>query len=555
MYKTIRMLPAALLLLLGTACTNDPADNPAATGTPLVLEHVYIGTPTKATPYETTAFEEGDQLTANLTLDGVESTGTYIYNGTTWTASTPAYWHSSKEAHTLTLQTPEPSPAMPDAFTADNWHQYDILTYTNTQVTPGTTSFQLTHARAQLIVTLTPGTGLEGTDLSTATVKAGDSQLWHRTDQNAYYALIDPATSPALTITCNGENYSYTSHISLYANQCTLLALTLHKTGVSGISITSQPWEGVTATATEENGWTAIHCDGINPITIPDDATKLLITGTLTSSDISNIYSDVNDITDLYITASAENNEIWNDFNMSLAENLQSVYIAQATSIGEDAFANRAKLTSINLPAATNIGSNAFFGCTKLTGISLPKAATIGENAFDACFKLTSISLPEATDIGNGAFYSCDNLASISLPAATTIGSEAFLGCVNLANISLLKAATIGSDAFYFCRELTSINLPEATTIGDYAFFGCTKLTSISLPAATPIGSSAFYDCTSLTTLYLLDLTAEEFEADPEKYTSLGGVNWQHIYYGYKGTGDYLDKSNYTKVWERDTNP
>ena len=41
MYKTIRMLPAALLLLLGTACTHDPADSPAATGLPLVLEHVY----------------------------------------------------------------------------------------------------------------------------------------------------------------------------------------------------------------------------------------------------------------------------------------------------------------------------------------------------------------------------------------------------------------------------------------------------------------------------------------------------------------------------------
>ena len=529
MYKTIRMLPALLLLALGTACTNHLADAPA-TGNPLVLEDVYIGTQTKAEPIETTAFEEGDQLTATLILDGTTSTGTYSYMEGKWTASTPAYWHSSTKAHALNLRTPEPDTPMPDAFTAVNWHQYDILAYTNTQVTPGTTSFQLTHARAQLIVTLTPGKGLEDADLSTATVKAGDSQLWHRTDQSAYYALIDPATSPALTITCNGENYSYTSHISLYANQCTLLALTLHKTGVSGISLTSQPWEGVTATATEENGWTAIHCDGINPITIPDDATKLLITGTLTSSDISNIYSDVNDITDLYITASAENNEIWNDFNMDLAENLQSVYIAQATSIGEDAFTSRAKLTNVSLPEVTDIGNRAFYSCDKLTSISLPKAATIGENAFDACFKLTSISLPEATDIGNGAFYSCNKLTSISLPAATTIGSEAFLGCDNLANISLPKAATIGEYAFYLCRELTSINLPAATNIGSNAFFGCT----------------------SLTILYLLDLTAEEFKADPEKYTSFGGHDWQHIYYGYKGTGDYLDPASYTAVWNRE---
>ena len=97
MYKTIRMLPAALLLLLGTACTNDPADNPTATGTPLVLEHVYIGTPTKVDPYEPD-FTDGSTLTATLALgDDVTTEGTYTYNGTTWTATTPAYWqHSTK---------------------------------------------------------------------------------------------------------------------------------------------------------------------------------------------------------------------------------------------------------------------------------------------------------------------------------------------------------------------------------------------------------------------------------------------------------------------------
>ena len=113
MYKTIRILPALLLLALGTACTNDLATAPA-TGNPLVLEDVYIGTQTKAEPYETTDFEEGDQLTATLTLGDVTSTGTYIYKGTTWTATTPAYWQHSTKEHTITLQTPEPTPAMPE---------------------------------------------------------------------------------------------------------------------------------------------------------------------------------------------------------------------------------------------------------------------------------------------------------------------------------------------------------------------------------------------------------------------------------------------------------
>ena len=179
MYKTIRMLPAALLLLLGTACTHDLADSPAATGLPLVLEHIYIGTPTKAEPYEP-GFTDGSMLEATLTLDGVTTTeGTYTYKDGKWGTTTPAYWQNPKEAHTLILQTPEPSPAMPDIFTADNWHVYDILSYTNDQVTPGTTSFQLTHTRAQFCIALMKGDGLTDDELAAAKVTANKIKMLH----------------------------------------------------------------------------------------------------------------------------------------------------------------------------------------------------------------------------------------------------------------------------------------------------------------------------------------------------------------------------------------
>ena len=466
MYKTIRMLPALLLLALGTACTNDLATAPA-TGNPLVLEDVYIGTQTKAEPYEP-GFADGSTLEATLTLGDVTSTGTYEFNGTTWESTTPAYWHSGKEAHALTLRTPEPDPAMPDAFTADNWHQYNILTYTNTQVTPGTTSFQLTHTRAQLIVTLTPGKGLEDADLSTATVEVVDG-CGMMAYNNAYYALIDPtATSPELAISYDGETYPYKEDIPLTANQCTHLTLALHKTGVSGISTTSQDWQSVTTPSQLEEGWTVIHCNG-GDLTIPADATnlKLLITGTLTSSDMDIINDAKNRITDLYITATAEDNKAWDDFDMGRAVNLQSAYIAQATSIGS--------------------------------------------YTFEYVDALTSISLPKATTIGGDAFYCCTSLTNISLPEATTIESGSFEGCT----------------------ALTTVSLPNAETIEDYAFEDCTELTTISLSknAKDNIGEDAFYNCYLLTTLHLLDLTAEEFKADPEKYTSFGGHDWQHIYY------------------------
>lgn len=448
MYKTIRMLPAALLLLLGTACTNDPADTPAATGTPLVLEHVYIGTPTKAEPYEP-GFTDGSTLVATLALGDVTTEGTYTYNGTTWEATTPAYWQNPTAKHTLILQTPEPSPAMPDIFTADNWHVYDILSYTNDQVIPGTTSFTLTHTRAQLIVTLKAGKGLEDTDLSNATVEAGDSRLWHRTDQGAYYALLDPDAKPTLTITCNGETYTYDYDISLYANQCTLLALTLHKTGVSGISITSQPWEGVTATTTIDNTFTQIDCNGTD-ITIPADAAKLLITGTLTSKDIEAINKAKKQITHLYITATVENDKIWETLKMNNVTNLQSVYLTQATSIGQQAFNYCSALKTVRLPQVIRLENYAFSVCNSLTSISLPEATTIGEDAFNSCINLTTVSLPAATTIGNYAFYGCFNLTSISLSKDTKIGTYAFEGCHSLTTLHLtdLEAADFNEDTY-----------------------------------------------------------------------------------------------------------
>ena len=112
MYKTIRMLPAALLLLLGTACTHDLADSPAATGTPLVLEKVYIGAQTRVTP---TPYDnpEGCTLTATLTWGNVTSTGTYTYRSGQWTSNAPAYWQDPEDMHTLALRTPEPENDMP----------------------------------------------------------------------------------------------------------------------------------------------------------------------------------------------------------------------------------------------------------------------------------------------------------------------------------------------------------------------------------------------------------------------------------------------------------
>ena len=504
MYKTIRMLPA-LLLLLGTACTNDPADNPTATGFPLVLENVYIGAQTRVTPtpYHN---QEGSQLTATLTLGDVTSTGTYEFNGTTWETTTPAYWQNTTEEHTVTLRTPKPKDDMPAAFTQDNWHEYDLLEYS--KATKATTSFTLTHTRAQLCVALEKGKGLTDDELAAATVTANNIGMLH--DNGAHYALFDPGTKiTSVEITIGNETYSYTPKetIPLTAGTCTILTLKVNKAGVSGNTISGEGWKDVTATSEVviedlPEGIIPIHSNG-RDLDIPDDATALLITGTLNSPDITTINSAKDRITHLYVFATSY---VWDELQMNRTSSLESVYLAHATNI---------------------------------------KTA-----AFERCTSLTSINLPNATVINNFAFLSCSNLTNINLPKATSIGNQAFNG-TSLTSISLPNATTINTMAFRECTKLTSINLPNARNFtGSQTFYGCTNLNTISLPKAINTGEEAFYGCTSLTTLFIStpDATEDDAQAFADQIPTLTA-----IHYGYTGgeDGDYLDPNNYNQVWTR----
>ena len=414
MYKTIRMLPAALLLLLlGTACTNDVADSPAATGLPLVLENVYIGAQTRVTPtpYHN---QEGSQLKATLKLDGKEvSTGTYTCRNSQWTSTEPAYWQDPEDPHTLALHTPEPENDMPaEGFTTANWPLYDILDYPETSVKPGTTTFTLTHTRAQFCVMLQKGDGLTSAELAAAKVSVnGTGMLRHL--NSAHYALIKPDSKvTSVEIDINGSKYPYTpgTDIPLEEGKCTILTLTLNKVGVGGLEVSSgEGWQDMTVTSTEDDTWTVRHSNGgdLDLSGIGNDV-KLLITGTLTSNDMTTISNAKNQITHLYIMAKAKDNDesIWNKEGfMRESTSLQSVCITEATAIGEYAFYECGQLTNVSLPKVQTTGNEAFRYCEKLTNVSLPMVESIGSYAFEECTALTDISLPEATSIDTRDFY------------------------------------------------------------------------------------------------------------------------------------------------------
>ena len=644
-------IPRLLLLpaLCLAACTADEPATLNADGQALVIEDLRIaGSDTRADaqPIEG-SFVEGSRLQAKITYDGQTSTGLYTYNNNVWMSHATAYWLTGGE-QSVTLRTPypDPIPAMPQAFNDRNWHEYDILEY-NGQTRP-TTSFTLSHTRAQLCVTLTAGTGLTDAELTgaTVTIANNNTQLWHT--NGAHYALLDPTTYtalPALTITLGSDTYTYTPETSttLTAGQCLMLALSVSKAQVSTLGATSTGWQELTATGTEVAGVTVLYCPTPGSLTVPDNLSgQVYVTGTINNTDLNALKGKLKSVTHLYIVAeSGETGEggltVPAEFACQFPysnTSLQAVAILHATSIGDNAFLACTILTSIDLPKATSIGIFAFQNCTSLTSIDLPAAETIGDNAFDSCDGLESIDLPAATSIGNGAFNMCSSLKSIDLPAATsigngafsmctslesielpateTIGESAFYGCTSLKSINLpvatsiggyafrdcaslksidLPAATsIGDGAFLFCEKLTSIDLPAATSIGSSAFEGCTGLTSIDLPAATRIGSHAFYSCEKLkninlpaandieirafayctslesiavpsttttgydvfgnsshTNLFLTDEgTTEDTAAD---LATWGGVTWHTIYYGYRGSGDYLDSGSYEGEW------
>ena len=182
------------------------------------------------------------------------------------------------------------------------------------------------------------------------------------------------------------------------------------------------------------------------------------------------------------------------------------------TAIGDFAFSFK-DLTSVTIPATvTSIGRNAFAACASLTTVDLSNASglnTIGDSAFHSS-GLTSITIPAAvTSIGKAAFTNCTSLATVDLSNASgldTIGSNVF-GLTAITSITIPAAVkSIEDTAFGNCKKLTTVDLSNASglnTIGEKAFYS-TGITSITIPAAvTSIEGSAFRSCTNLTTVDL----------------------------------------------------
>ena len=117
---------------------------------------------------------------------------------------------------------------------------------------------------------------------------------------------------------------------------------------------------------------------------------------------------------------------------------------------------------------------------------------TVGDNAFASCANLTSVSLPKlrSYSLGASAFHDCTSLTSADLSGCTSIGIYAFSNCNSLASVRLGdKLCFVGGAAFGYTEvkslvfkqpaEGLAYNYGSGTTQHVDAFNGADRLETV----------------------------------------------------------------------------
>ena len=500
-------LVAALLLALA-ACTDDLTQTPATPGGDLAGQPVQLSTTalsvTPAGTPQTRAAEtdfptEGTTMTVYL----LEDDGTpiqqadYTYSATDgWTSTAPLRWPASTGSYHFTAISPA---AMADACT-------DGTTLPLTLPTEWTADDLATYE--QLRTTSEATRTAPTTGRVTLSLHHPLAQIQVISTSSAPVYLTDaPATG---TVTLDGNPT---------ADAPTTAGLMQLATSTDD-PLTYQGYVLPTTTAF------GILSDKLITLTLP--AGGLQAGTSLTTSDMPGI--DITEFTIISCIVPGSLADVWS------VDNLATKVLITGTLNADDI----STLNSHNEITHLYITANAQ-NDTDWEDLSFPS-----DN------KLQEIYLAEATCIAQNAFWYITALTKVNAPKATSIGSSAFTGAWKLNNINVPQVRTIEAYAFENTR-METISLPMVETIGNGAFVMSTELTSICLPTGVTFGIKPFDGCSKLTTLYL---NCPEADFNEATYHNYGEHTWQHIYYGYRGTGDYLDPASYTGHWpDTTTNP
>lgn len=119
----------------------------------------------------------------------------------------------------------------------------------------------------------------------------------------------------------------------------------------------------------------------------------------------------------------------------------------RVTSIGSQAFANKALITTLIVPqGVTTIGDTAFGAMSGLINIVLPSSLTeLDTYVFFACTSLRTVVLPIGlTEIPVGTFYQCSGLEYLQFGENIRIVDDsAIFGCTSLLTVKLGTGQTI----------------------------------------------------------------------------------------------------------------
>ena len=150
--------------------------------------------------------------------------------------------------------------------------------------------------------------------------------------------------------------------------------------------------------------------------------------------------------------------------------------------------------------SASYVGPYVFYSNTLQT-VYLPNCTSVGENAFALCYSLQTVDMQNCTTIERQGFAYCSSLSYINIPNCISLRSEAFRNCSNLQSIDIQNVRIIYNYAFTDCSKLEFVNT-DFGFIG-YQTFGRCGFSEINLSNVYYIGGEAFTGCSSLTTVSL----------------------------------------------------
>ena len=179
---------------------------------------------------------------------------------------------------------------------------------------------------------------------------------------------------------------------------------------------------------------------------------------------------------------------------------LQTVYLPNCTSVGEQAFANCYNLQTVDMPNCTTIDRQAFIYCSSLSFVNISNCVSLGFEVFKGCSNLQSIDLPNVSLLYS-TFKDCKALSYVNVSNVSILSGEVFGYCENLQSIDLPNVSTIENYCFTGCKKLEYVNA-NIEYIGYQAFGGC-GFSEINLSNVYNIGGNAFTGCSSLTTVSL----------------------------------------------------